>query len=504
MKERKVINKMGKFTNLIKNTVNNLVITNKKTNNFAGGEAYQLTPKAEFVSILLTSFLKDSFYEKGDKTLDRLVNLMNKIDDKLFLAKAAIYARDKYNMRSVSHVVAGEIAKSVKGEKWTKDFFERVIFRVDDMMEILGYYFLTAKNNEKGKKRPIPNSMKKGFRMAFDKFDNYQIAKYKGENKSVKLIDIVNLIKPKPTERNETSLKELVNGTLKVTETWEAKISDAGKKATNEEEKLKLKEEAWKELIENRKIGYMALLRNIRNIINQAPELVDKACELLEDEKLIEKSKVLPFRFTTAISEIEKMQSSSEVRKVIMSINKAVDISLKNVPIFEGKTLIALDVSGSMQGKPAEIGSLFATVLAKVNINADLLLFDTRVQFKNINVKDSTTTIAKSLRFNGGGTDFHCIFNGLKKAYDRIIILSDMQGWVGYNTPTTTFEKYKQKFNCNPYIYSFDLLGYGTSQFPDNKVFCLYGFSDKIFDTIKLFEQDKNALVKDIENSITF
>lgn len=493
---------MGKFSkslNVRKNTVNSIMVTNKKANNLAGGEAYKLTPKAEFVSILLTSFLKDSFYQKEDETLKRLVYLINKIDDKLFLAKSAIYARDKYNMRSVSHVVAGELAKSVKGEKWTKNFYEKVVFRVDDMMEILGYYLLTVKDNTKGKKRPIPNSLKKGFRVAFDKFDDYQLAKYKGENKSVKLIDIVNLIKPKATEKNQKALKELVNGTLKNTETWESKISQAGQIANTEEEKLNLKKEAWKELIEERKIGYMALLRNLRNIVEQAPELVDKTCNLLEDKKMIEKSKVLPFRFTTAISEIEKMPSSSEVRKVIKSINKAIDISLKNVPVFEGKTLIALDVSGSMQGRPAEIGSLFATVIAKVNINADLLLFDTSVQFKNINVSDSTTTISKSLRFNGGGTDFHCIFKSLKKAYDRIIILSDMQGWVGYYSPVSSFDTYKRKFNCNPYIYSFDLQGYGTSQFPNDKVFCLYGFSDKIFDTIQLFEQDRNALIKDIE-----
>jgi 60 kDa SS-A/Ro ribonucleoprotein len=145
---------------------------------------------------------------------------------------------------------------------------------------------------------------------------------------------------------------------------------------------------------------------------------------------------------------------------------------------------------------------LFATVLAKANDNADVLLFDTAVRFMNVNPMDSTLTIAKSLRFNGGGTDFHCIFKDLKKAYDRIIILSDMQGWVGYNTPVQTFTEYKKKFNCSPYVYSFDLQGYGTTQFPENKVFCMYGFSDKVFDTMKMFETDKEALIKTIEATI--
>lgn len=486
---------MGKF-NKLKNAVKE-----KLTLNLAGGQAYSLSDKQELVSILLTSFLKDSFYQKGDETLKRLVEAVAKVNDKKFVAKAAIFARDKYNMRSVSHVVAGEIAKTVKGEEWTKNFFENIVVRVDDMTEILSYYLEAMKANKSGKKRPLPNALKKGFRTAFDKFDKYQLAKYRGENKSVKLIDLVNLIKPKPTDKNREALAELVKDELKSFDTWEVKLSEAGKKAENDDQKAEFKADVWKELIETRKIGYFALLRNIRNIIVQAPEMVEKACELLTDEKLIFNSRVLPFRFVTAISEIEKITSTS-VAEVLVALNKAVDISLKNVPVFEGKTLIALDVSGSMTGKPAEIGSLFATVLAKSNRKAEILLFDTKTRFMNINPADSTLTIAKSLRFNGGGTDFHCIFNGLTKAYDRIIILSDMQGWVGHYTPVKTFEKYKKQFDCNPYIYSFDLQGYGTTQFPESKIFCLYGFSDKTMETMKFFEQDKDTLIKEIEKIV--
>lgn len=486
---------MGKF-NKIKTA-----LKDKFVNNFAGGQAYKLTDKQELVAILLSSFLKDSFYEKQDDSLKRLVKLIEKIEDKKFIAKTAIFARDKFGMRSVSHVAAGEIAKLVKGEQWTKNFFEKVVVRVDDMSEILSYYLNSLNTNTKGKKRPIPNSLKKGFKLAFDKFDAYQLAKYRGENKDVKLVDLVNLIRPKGTEKNSEALNLLIKDELKSFDTWETKLSQAGQKAESEEEKDILKSDAWTELIETKKIGYFALLRNLRNILSQAPHLTDKVCELLIDEKLINKSKVLPFRFSTAISEIEKIQDFY-ARKIIIALNKAVDISLKNIPKFSGKTLIALDVSGSMSGRPAEIGSLFATVLAKANDNAEVMLFDTSAKFMNINPNDSTLTIAKSLRFNGGGTDFHCIFNALRKAYDRIIILSDMQGWVGYHTPKKDLDKYKTNYKCNPFIYSFDLMGYGTSQFPEDKIFCLYGFSDKIFELMSFFEQDKNALINEIEKTI--
>jgi len=77
--------------------------------------------------------------------------------------------------------------------------------------------------------------------------------------------------------------------------------------------------------------------------------------------------------------------------------------------------------------------------------------------------------------------------------------LSDMQGWVDYDVPTETFNEYKQRTGANPYIYSFDLQGYGTLQFPEQNVFAIAGFSEKIFDVMKLLEQDKNALINKIE-----
>jgi hypothetical protein len=68
----------------------------QRINNLEGGEAFAQTSKLEFVSILLTSFVKDKFYETEDKGLKRVKDLMSLISDKKFLAKAAIYARTKY------------------------------------------------------------------------------------------------------------------------------------------------------------------------------------------------------------------------------------------------------------------------------------------------------------------------------------------------------------------------------------------------------------------------
>ena len=157
----------------------------------------------ELVSILLTSFANDSFYRSAGDTFDQLKKLIAKCDKK-FVAQAAVYARTQFGMRSITHVVASELAKYVSGELWAKDFYSSIIYRPDDMMEIISYH---AANNGK-----ISNSMKKGLAKAFDKFDRYALAKYRGEGKGYKLIDIVNLVHPIPIEKNSEAINALVKG----------------------------------------------------------------------------------------------------------------------------------------------------------------------------------------------------------------------------------------------------------------------------------------------------
>lgn len=115
---------------------------------------------------------------------------------------------------------------------------------------------------------------------------------------------------------------------------------------------------------------------------------------------------------------------------------------------------------------------------------------------------DSAITIAQKFKFSSGGTNFHSIFQTANKKYDRIVILSDMQGWIGRNAPTASYGQYKSATGANPFIYSFDLNSYGSMQFPERNVFALAGFSDKIFQVMSLLETDKNALVNEVKKII--
>jgi 60 kDa SS-A/Ro ribonucleoprotein len=471
------------------NTILKRKIRTPDTINLAGGRAFTQSNQLELVNILLTSFLENKFYRSGNATAKRLVDLIGNIADKKFVAKAALYARREAGMRSASHLVAGEIAQQVKGQDWTKRFFDRITYRVDDATEILAYTMAVY-----GK--PLPNALKKGLGQALTRFDAHQLAKYRGENSALKLVDAVNLVHPPHTE----ALGALVNGTLKPAQTWETKLTKAGQDAENAQDKFAKKAHAWADLIRSRKIGYFALLRNLRNILEQAPELADDAIALLTNKELIKRSLVLPFRFRTALDAIEQAGDLPGRQKVIQALSRAIDHSLANTPRFDGRTLIAMDCSGSMIGKPMKIGSLFAAVLYKRN-DADLMLFSGDAKHATFNKNDATLTLAQRIedKAEWSGTNFDAVFQRARNPYHRVIILSDMQAWIGHDTPAKSFEAFVKRTGQRPRVYSFDLAGHGSLQFPERDVYCLAGFSDKSMETLRFLDQDQSALLSKIE-----
>lgn len=476
------------------------------TTNLAGGKAYSLPNEKEVITILLTSFMNDKYYEKADDTAARLKAIITSLtSEEQFktVAKALIYARTVFGMRSITHVGTAAIAPMISGYTWAKEFYFKITYRPDDITEILS---LVGPFKNKPFKA-IPNAMRKGFAKALENFQSYSLAKYRGEGKEFKLVDAVNLVRPKST----LGLSDLMAGRLKNEETWEAMLSAAGNDAN-------AKALAWSYLINSKKIGYLALLRNIRNVYTDAHNALPQLVESLTNEQFIKKSLIMPFQYVKAFDEISKLAPTATTRILQTAIMKAIDISLSNVPIFEGSTVVVLDVSGSMKDEhpikignkmvtpatPAKIGALFTAVLAKAN-NADIVTFDMQAAYANPYLGDSTITISNNIPINGGGTNFSLIFPTFKKKYDRVIILSDMQGyttagyWNNNDLFKTTIAQYKTKFKANPFIYSFDLAGYGTMQTHESKTFLLAGFSEKVFDVMALLEKDPDALLNEIK-----
>lgn len=504
------------------------------TTNHMGAKAFKAKPEFELVSILLTSFMENSYYETSKETLKRMTDTLEKVDPK-FAAKAAVYARNEFGMRSVSHVLSIELLKHISGQSWGKNFFESIVRRPDDMTEIISYYF--SKGN-----KTLPSSLKKGFAKAFDKFDKYQLAKYRGEKKEISLIDVVNLVHPIPTQKNESALKELVAGTLKSTDTWESKLTKAGQTAKTAEEKEELKSDAWKDLFDSGKMPYMALLRNLRNILEQAPDLTDKACEMLVNRNLIEKSLVLPFRFLSAYEEVEKLKKAGSfekdednISKVLKAVDDAMKTSVANLPTLYGKTVILSDNSGSMTGdrggssltskmsniKTSDIANLFAVLYWLKADNTLVGLFGDRLIHPKLDraagVFENFKKIDNEKNGCGASTE-RGIFDMFEKliedktVVDTIVVFSDCQIGTGCNWYDSSghrgddfnklFERYK-KINPAVRVYSVDLKGCGTNVFNES-VIKITGWSDKIFDIMKVMEQDKKALIKIINEYVEF
>ena len=465
---------------------NTAVQTGPDTTNRAGGEAFSLNDQMTLVSEVLTSLVKPRYYRSESVFLSDLRDRLSRVDP-LFAAKLAVYARTKFNMRSISHVIAAWVAKNIKNEYWLQAFFDKIVVRVDDMTEIISLYQADADTRSNGKIK-LPGSLKRGFRRAFNRFNGYQLAKYKMEGKQWSLIDVVNMIRPIPTAENAEALRQLVADELRQTDTWESMMSAAeGNKADVSR--------VWHYLLTENKLGYMALLRNLRNIYTQADsESLDIALGQLTDPERVAKSRQLPFRFSSAYEQLYETEP-----KVLAAVSDAMDISVRNVPKLDN-TVVVLDVSGSMKGQPINIGSVFAAALVK-SCEADLVTFSGEAVYEAVNPRDSVISIANALKkgVRWTGTDFKPIFTTLKRSYDRIIVLSDMQGWIQFETPVEEVKAYKKRFDCDPWIYSFDLAGFGTSQFKLNdKLLMLAGFSEKVLSLMHNLEKDPSAMINDV------
>lgn len=427
--------------------------------NKAGGKGFVMAPKDELSSMILTSWATDKFYESFTTQNTRLDCLIDACGPD-FALKCAVYARRVHGLRSISHLVTAKVSKlqdRVPFFPWRK-YYDLVIQRPDDITEILA--LLDCK---------ITHAMKKAFAGQMESFNEYQLAKYAKFDRAqkVSLNDAVRVLNTKKTD----ALEKLVYRTLKNTDTWEARGNSR---------------QTWMDLIQEGKLGYLALLRNLRNMEEHG--LVSLASTELTNPEAIKKSRVFPFQFLNAYRNV----SSPLIREAIV---KACDLSMNNIPDIPGKTVILLDTSGSMaQNHMNQTGALFACAFPR----AEIVLFDTRAKFASAR---KGMRGALSMPFSGGGTDFQCAYRFLRdnqiKA-DRLVVISDMQHWVGGDSSYGTYLEWKDLTGSDPELWSIDLAGYGTTQFPSARARQLFGFSEKIFEVMHDLEGSIVDLIESV------
>lgn len=479
-----------------------------KTENHEGHTAYSMNDRDKLVTQVLTSFFnEEKFY--GDNSTE-LVETLKKVikNDPQFVSNLAIFARREFNMRSVSHVLAGYLANINEGKPFVKRTVKEIVLRGDDATEILSFYLNTF-----GK--PIPNSLRKAIREVFTGFDAYTLAKYKGEGHAVKMRDILCLCRPAPKDSAQSETwKKLLEGTLEPAYTWETKLSAKGNN-----------KETWEELIDSGKVGYMALLRNLRNILNADPNNIQKVFDKLSDKKEVLHSKQLPFRFLSAYRNLPADSwNSREARDIL---EKAAEIAVENLPKIPGRTIIAIDTSGSMSGvissksdiRCCDISILLGIIADKICEQSRVFTFDTRLRELQYSKRDGILSTAISYSNCGGGTNmylpFQYILNDKIKA-DRVIIISDNEcnyqctanknsyywgyNLVSYSTVQNLVSEYRRTMNPDLWVHGIDLQGYGTQQFVGEKFNLISGWSEKVFEFIDLAEQGVGTLRKRIEN----
>jgi 60 kDa SS-A/Ro ribonucleoprotein len=471
--------------------------TNKTTNN-EGAIAYRMNDKEKLVTQVLTSlFNENKFY--GDNSHELLNTARNVLkSDAKFVANLCIFARNEMHLRTISHVLVSELAKSIEGKEFVRKALNRVVERPDDMTEVLAYYIHTY-----GK--PVPNSVKRGLADSFGKFDEYQLAKYNRDN-AIKLKDILCLVHPKAKDEKQNDLwKRLLEDRLETPVTWETELSSKGNT-----------KEVWEELIDGNKLGDMAMMRNLRNIIKSGASNVNKVYEYLTDESRVLRNKQLPFRYYNAYKALQNEGVGTS--KIYDALETAMKTSTKNIRRLSGKTLLSADVSGSMNSPVsakseltcAEIAVLMLSIANYICEETFTTTFDDNLYACNLSTQNGIIANANSVKVNGGGTDITLPIRYLldKRIFvDRIILLSDNEinrGYtysMGYGGPKTCqalVEEYKKKVNPDVWVHAIDMQGYGTQQFVGKNVNIIAGWNEKVLDFIAASEQGVDTLMNKI------
>ena len=494
---------MGKFNS---GSVKDRKYTKNTVQNKAGGHVYNISDQAKLAGMIFTSLVDDTFYRTQKQFVVELTELIVKCDPE-FVAKTAWKARHVYGLRSVSHLVTNILSTTgaTSGVSWGSTFYDSIAMRPDDITEILAL--------SDGKPS---HAMRKGFAKSMQRFDEYQLAKYAKFQQTdgrINLNDVLRLCHVPFEKGTNNPLEKLMYRTLRSTHTVEAKGNTT---------------EGWIDLLTNNRLGYTALVKNLKNIINKSDDTLTKlACDELVNKKSVANSKLLPMYFLKAYQFLKtefNNNPSIHARKIIEHLSKACDISLKNIKPLHGKTLILIDQSGSMR-YIKDTAHLFACSLAHACDEYIVVAFsDSGWSGYSYNKKsyerpmnyiatlteNSILNTALNLLFRGGGTDFSGTYKQLMKdniKVDRVIQITDQQEWTRSSitgVPSyVDFRKWCSKVDMNPEMWSIDIAGLGTSVFPEDKIRTMYGISEKIFDLIPEMEADPKVFIDSI-NDIEF
>lgn len=491
--------------------------------NHEGAEAFVMTPELELYTAVVTASLDDKFYEANDERVKRIVSLIAKVDP-LFVAQLAVYTRAKMYLRSVPLLLLVELAKVHSGDDLVSRAVAQTVLRADEITELLAcYQSRNPSKDERKKLAKLSHQIQVGLQQAFNRFDEYQFAKYNRDGLEVTLRDALFLVHPKAKDEEQQALfDKITNKNLAVPYTWETELSALGQtKFENDEQRAQAFRAKWEELIDSGKVGYMALMRNLRNILesNVSFDHIGRVCDILKDPDAVANSKQLPFRYLAAYREVQQIDSPSTAA-VLSALELATLSSAINIKGFgtDIKVLLACDVSASMQhGISArskvelyDIGLLLAMLLKNRCAQVVSGMFGNT--WKAINLP-SSGILANTMELHrregevGYSTNGYLVLKRLneqKMAMDKVMMFTDCQMWNSFGDGDSLrkeWHRYKV-IAPNAKLYLFDLAGYGQMplSMAEKDVYLIAGWSDKVFDVLEAVEGGSNA-IKEISNT---
>lgn len=484
--------------------------------NLAGANAYRLSPEWELYTSVVTTSLNNSFYEQEEERIARVRNLIGSCDP-LFVARLAVYARTAMNLRSIPLVMAVELARVHKGDDLVRRLTAQTIRRADEITELLAYYQQANQRTGTKKLNRLSKQLQAGLQDAFNAFDAYQFAKYNRDSE-VRLRDALFLVHPKTKDGQQQEVfNEIVSNSLPTPYTWETELSAVGQNSfATSKEKAAAFRAKWEELIDSEKLGYMALLRNLRNLLEAevSGEHILKVGNKLASEKAVESSKQLPFRFLAAYRELSKTPSLYATM-LMTALERAVQVSARNITGFDdsSRILIACDVSGSMQYPISpkskimryDIGLMLGMLLKSRCAKVMTGIFGDR--WKLINLPDTGVLCNVDAFYKregevGYSTNGYLVIKDLierRAEIDKVMMFTDCQLWNNNgNFQLEDLWKEYKKICPKAKLYLFDLAGYGNTPLDITRedVYLIAGWSDKIFNLLSAIDNGSDALTE--------
>lgn len=375
-----------------------------------GAPAWQHTKAEESLrrSVLSCLLWEDEFYEDGQSIAKRITAAAESVSVET-LASLAVEARSKFNLRHVPLLLLSVLARRGRGHV-VGGTIATTIQRADELAEFLAVYAKLNGVTPDKLKGKLSAQVKKGLAAAFTKFDAYRLAKYNRDG-AIKLRDVLFLCHAKPKDDEQAEAwKKLISGELESPDTWEVALSGGADK-----------KETFERLLREGNLGYLALLRNLRN-------MAQAGC----DEKLViyaiiarqgGAQRVLPFRYVAAARAVPKWEPA---------IDTALEAAIGELEPLPGKTIVLVDVSGSMDaalsGK-SDLARIDAAAALAAIIPGDLRVFTFSNQIVEVPPRRGMAGVDAVIRSQDHqGTYLGAAVKAINDLpHDRLIVISDEQ-----------------------------------------------------------------------------